>query len=74
MEDGGGDALTPQMVLAAARPPLEALGARDGRATGGRKGNMGLDEDWGEELGVLLLKRGRSSNSLSSGTFSVLFY
>ena len=28
------------------------LGARDGRATGGRKGNMGLDEDWGEELAV----------------------
>jgi hypothetical protein len=52
MEDGGGDGLTPQMVLAAARPPLEALGARDGRATGGRKGNMGLDEDWGEELAV----------------------
>eukprot|EP01050_Picozoa_sp_SAG11_P006129 SAG11_NODE_464_length_9216_cov_131.568326_3_plen_471_part_00 len=52
MEDGGGDAMTPQMVLAAARPPLEALGARDGRAAMGNKGNMGLDEDWGEDLAV----------------------
>ena len=50
MEDGGGDALTPQMVLAAARPPLEALGARDGRATVGKKEDMGLVEDWGEVL------------------------
>ena len=42
MGDGGGDALTPQMVLAAARPPLEALGARSGRATGDFDGYMGL--------------------------------
>eukprot|EP01050_Picozoa_sp_SAG11_P005090 SAG11_NODE_344_length_10440_cov_10.595494_4_plen_582_part_00 len=50
MEDGGGDALTPQMVLAAARPPLEALGARAGRATVGIKGNMGLDGAGGAEF------------------------
>ena len=50
MGDGGGDALTPQMALAAARPPLEALGARSGRATGDFVGYMGLEEAGGEEL------------------------
>ena len=50
MNDGGSGVLTPEMVLAAARPPLEALGARSGRATGDFNGYMGLEEAGGEEL------------------------
>ena len=34
MADGGGDMLTPDMVLAAAGPPQEALGACDGHTNG----------------------------------------
>ena len=50
MEDGGSSALTPEMVLAAARPPLEALGARSGRASGSNEGFMGLDGAGAEAL------------------------
>ena len=42
MDDGGSGVLTPEMVLAAARPPLEALGARSGRASERASGRSAL--------------------------------
>ena len=52
MADGGGDMLTPDMALAAAGPPQEALGACDGHTNGSFEDFMGLVEDWGEALAV----------------------
>ena len=47
---GGSDALTPETVLAAEGPPLEALGARGGRGAGSCEKDMGLDGAGGAEL------------------------
>ena len=47
---GGSDALTPETVLAAEGPPLEALGTRGGRGVGSCEKDMGLDGAGGAEL------------------------
>ena len=47
---GGSDALTPETVLAAEGPSLEALGTRGGRGVGSCEKDMGLDGAGGAEL------------------------
>eukprot|EP01050_Picozoa_sp_SAG11_P025444 SAG11_NODE_5741_length_1474_cov_0.987636_2_plen_73_part_00 len=45
------------MILAAARPPLEALDARSRRATGSQQGNMSMEEAGSKGQSAWLLRK-----------------